>query len=281
MVRFPARFWPRRQERGPSGTPLTVALAGTGMTLQGLERQQMTPNTISRNSLLAKAAIGCCLGLLATAALAQTPPPAPPAGPPPSPDQVLYGLGVALSGQLTTFNLTEAELAQVQKGFADGALKRGDAGKLDLRTIMPAIQAFAQERMQKAAATEAAAAEGFLTKKAAEAGVVKTDTGLLYKETKAGTGDSPKATDKVKVHYHGTLRSGEVFDSSVQRGEPATFPLNQVIPCWTEGLQRMKVGGKAQLTCPAKIAYGDQGRPPKIPGGAPLVFDVELLEILK
>lgn len=239
----------------------------------------MTLDMFSRKTLLATA-VGCSLGLLATAACAQTPPAAPPAGPPPSPDQVLYGLGVALSGQLGAFSLTEAEIAQVQKGFADGALKRGEAAKLDMRTLMPAIQALAQERMQKAAATEGAAAETFLAAKAKEAGVVKTDSGLLYKETKAGTGASPVATSQVKVHYHGTLRTGEVFDSSVQRNEPATFPLNQVIPCWTEGLQKMKVGGKATLVCPAKIAYGDQGRPPKIPGGAPLTFEVELLEIV-
>ncbi len=241
----------------------------------------MASNTYSSKSHIARAAIGACIGLLAAAACAQTPPAAPPAAPAPSQDQVLYGLGVALSGQLGGFNLTDAELAQVQKGFADGAMKKGPAATLDMRTIMPAIQALAQERMQKAAAAEAGEASGFLAKKAGEPGVVKTDTGLLYKEIKAGTGASPAATDKVKVHYHGTLRTGEVFDSSVERKEPATFPLNQVIPCWTEGVQKMKVGGKAQLICPASIAYGEQGRPPKIPGGAPLVFEVELLEIVK
>ena len=82
----------------------------------------------------------------------------------------------------------------------------------------------------------------------------------------------------MKVHYHGTLRDGTVFDSSVERGEPATFPLNRVIPCWTEGVQKMKVGGKAKLVCPSNIAYGDRGAPPKIKPGATLVFEVELLE---
>jgi len=85
----------------------------------------------------------------------------------------------------------------------------------------------------------------------------------------------------VKVHYTGKLTDGTVFDSSVQRGEPATFPLNGVIKCWTEGVQKMKVGGKATLTCPSDIAYGDQGRPPTIKPGATLVFDVELIEIVK
>ena len=97
---------------------------------------------------------------------------------------------------------------------------------------------------------------------------------------KPGTGPSPKATDKVKVHYHGTLTDGTVFDSSVQRKEPATFPLNGVIPCWTEGVQLMKVGGKSRLVCPADLAYGDRGAPPKIKPGATLVFEVELLEIV-
>jgi FKBP-type peptidyl-prolyl cis-trans isomerase FkpA/FKBP-type peptidyl-prolyl cis-trans isomerase FklB len=96
---------------------------------------------------------------------------------------------------------------------------------------------------------------------------------------KPGAGDSPKATDRVKVHYHGTLVDGAVFDSSVQRGEPATFPLNGVIPCWTEGLQLMKVGGKSRLVCPADVAYGNRGAPPRIKPGATLVFDVELVEI--
>jgi len=83
----------------------------------------------------------------------------------------------------------------------------------------------------------------------------------------------------VRVHYHGTLTDGTVFDSSVQRGQPAEFPLNQVIPCWTEGVQRMKVGEKARLVCPSEVAYGDRGAPPNIPGGATLIFDVELLSI--
>jgi FKBP-type peptidyl-prolyl cis-trans isomerase FkpA/FKBP-type peptidyl-prolyl cis-trans isomerase FklB len=98
---------------------------------------------------------------------------------------------------------------------------------------------------------------------------------------KEGKGASPKETDTVKVHYHGTLTDGTVFDSSVQRGEPATFPLAQVIPCWTEGVQRVKVGGKSRLICPANLAYGDRGAPPKIKPGATLVFEVELLDIVK
>jgi FKBP-type peptidyl-prolyl cis-trans isomerase len=128
---------------------------------------------------------------------------------------------------------------------------------------------------------EKKASEAFLTKAAAEPGAQKSPSGLIYKETKAGTGESPKATDAVTVHYTGKLIDGTVFDSSVQRGQPATFPLNGVIKCWTEGVQKMKVGGKATLICPSSIAYGDSGRPPQIKGGATLVFDVELLAIGK
>jgi FKBP-type peptidyl-prolyl cis-trans isomerase FkpA len=106
-----------------------------------------------------------------------------------------------------------------------------------------------------------------------------TASGLVIEQLVVGEGPSPKATDVVRVHYHGTFPGGEVFDSSVERGEPARFPLNRVIPCWTEALQLMKVGGKARLTCPPGIAYGAQGAPPTIPPNATLTFDVELLGI--
>ena len=120
------------------------------------------------------------------------------------------------------------------------------------------------------------AAEEEMKKKAKK---TTTSSGLGIEMLKEGTGAQPKATDTVQVHYHGTFEDGKVFDSSVERGQPARFPLNRVIPCWTEGLQLMKVGGKARLTCPAKIAYGERGSPGRIPGGATLIFEVELLGI--
>jgi len=119
----------------------------------------------------------------------------------------------------------------------------------------------------------------YLEKAAAEPGAQKTASGLVYRELQSGTGPSPSATDTVRVHYRGTLTDGKEFDSSYKRNEPAEFPLNRVIPCWTEGVQKMKVGGKAKLTCPANLAYGDAGAPPDIPGGATLVFEIELLGI--
>ena len=104
-------------------------------------------------------------------------------------------------------------------------------------------------------------------------------SGLQITHLVEGTGPSPKATDVVRVHYTGTFQDGQVFDSSVQRGQPASFPLNRVIPCWTQGLQQMKVGGKAKLVCPPELAYGERGAPPRIPPNATLNFEVELLDV--
>src|ERR1700730_11910134 len=119
----------------------------------------------------------------------------------------------------------------------------------------------------------------FLDKAAAEPGAIKTASGLVYRELKAGTGPSPTASDNVTVNYRGTLVDGTEFDSSYKTNQPAQFPLNGGIPCWTEGVQKMKVGGKSRLVCPSAIAYGERGSPPVIPGGATLVFEIELLGI--
>ena len=193
--------------------------------------------------------------------------------------KTLYAVGVAVSQSMGGLSLSESELEIVKSGISDGALQRPP--KVDMQVYGPKIQQFAQARAGVAAEKEKKAGAAFLAKAAAEPGVKKTASGALVKEIKAGSGASPKATDTVKVHYHGTLPDGTVFDSSVQRGQPATFPLNGVIKCWTEGVQEIKVGGKARLVCPSDIAYGDRGSPPKIKAGATLVFEVELLEITK
>lgn len=191
-------------------------------------------------------------------------------------EKVLYGLGVQVGGSLSTFNLTEDELGLVQAGIADQVLKRelkapGDQAK---------VQQLFRDRMAKRSEEEQARSQAYLEKAAQEPGAQKSESGLIYKELSAGTGAQPTPNDRVKVNYKGTLTDGTVFDSSEKNGAPATFPLMGVIPCWTEGLQKVKVGGKAQLVCPAAIAYGERGRPPAIPGGAALTFEVELLEIL-
>jgi FKBP-type peptidyl-prolyl cis-trans isomerase FkpA len=123
--------------------------------------------------------------------------------------------------------------------------------------------------------------QAFLEAAAKEEGAVKTSTGLIYKTLTPGTGESPKRLDTVRVHYRGAFIDGTEFDSSYKRGEPTEFPLTKVIRCWTEGVQRMKVGEKAQLICPPGIAYGDKGMGGIVPPGATLVFQIELLAIVK
>jgi len=193
--------------------------------------------------------------------------------------KTLYALGVAISRSLGSFSLTEAELETVKMGIADGVLTR--ERKVDMQTYGPKIQELERARASAGAAGEKRIAQAFLDKATAEKGARKTPSGLIITSIAPGTGPSPKATDTVKVHYHGTLIDGTVFDSSVQRGQPATFPLNGVIKCWTEGVQLMKVGGRSKLVCPSDLAYGDRGAPPRIKPGATLVFEVELLEIVK
>lgn len=192
-------------------------------------------------------------------------------------DRTLYALGVAFSKNLAAFNLTAAEVDVVNRGIKDAVL--GKAGEIDVNAFTTRFQQLARERSAAMAAKEKARAQQFLAAAAKEKGVQRTSSGLLYEQIKPGTGESPTATDRVKVHYHGTLQDGTVFDSSVQRNRPATFNVNQVIKCWTEGVQMMKVGGKSRLICPSHLAYGDRGSLPKIKPGAALVFEVELLDI--
>ena len=123
------------------------------------------------------------------------------------------------------------------------------------------------------------AQDDVIGKAAAETGAVKTDSGMVYRSLTEGKGASPKATDIVQVHYKGTFPDGKEFDSSYKRGQPTEFPLNRVIKCWTEGVQRMKVGGKAKLTCPPSLAYGEKGAGGVIPPNATLQFEVELISI--
>jgi FKBP-type peptidyl-prolyl cis-trans isomerase FkpA len=193
--------------------------------------------------------------------------------------KTFYALGLMLGRNVGVFNMTQAELEIVKAGLSDAVLKKKPV--VEMEAFGPKVDGLARARSTAAAAGEKGKAKGVLDKAEKEPGAVKTPSGLVFRTIKPGTGASPAATDKVKVHYHGTLPDGTVFDSSVKRGQPVDFPLNGVIKCWTEGVQKMKVGEKAKLTCPAEIAYGENGRPPVIPGGATLIFEVDLLEIVK
>ncbi|PTL80838.1 FKBP-type peptidyl-prolyl cis-trans isomerase [Vitiosangium sp. GDMCC 1.1324] len=185
-------------------------------------------------------------------------------------DKTIYALGLSIGRSVKVFDLSPAEIEILKKGLTDSLTNAKPA--VELETYGPKFQALAKARGEKVG-------QKYLEEAAKEKGAVKLPSGMIYKELKAGTGASPKATDTVKVNYRGTLTSGVEFDSSYKRNEPAEFPLNGVIPCWTEGVQKMKVGGKAQLVCPAKLAYGEQGSPPTIPPNSTLVFEVELLGI--
>ena len=193
--------------------------------------------------------------------------------------KTLYAVGLMLGQNLSVFHLNEDELVIVKKGITDHVLNTKP--QLQLSEWGPKIGGLARGRAQARAEAEKTKAKPYLEKAEKEPGAEKTPSGLVFRSLNAGSGESPTANDVVKVHYHGTLTDGTVFDSSVDRKQPSEFGLHGVIPCWTEALQKMKVGGKARIVCPSTIAYGDQGRPPTIPGGATLTFEIELLEIKK
>lgn len=191
--------------------------------------------------------------------------------------KTLYALGIAISQSLNDFALTAKELEIVKAGLTDGVMKREP--KVDMNDYGPRIEKMVQARATAVADGQKKAGAEFVARAAAEKGARTTASGAVVKTLKEGNGPAPKATDTVTVHYHGTLIDGTVFDSSVKRGQPATFPLANVVKCWTEGVQMIKVGGKSRLVCPAALAYGDRGSPPRIPPGATLVFEVELIGI--
>ncbi len=191
--------------------------------------------------------------------------------------KILYAIGMIISNQLQTFALSEEELAPIVQGMMDGI--KGEPSQVDMGIYEAKINDLVAERSAIVAAKEAAASNSYLEQFESDESIVKTASGALVKMLEEGTGETPGAGDTVMVHYEGTLIDGTVFDSSLSRGSPATFPLSGVIPCWTEGLQKIKVGGKAQLICPANTAFGERGVPPKIGPGATLIFEVNLLEI--
>lgn len=188
-------------------------------------------------------------------------------------EKTIYAIGLSIARSLSPLDLSPDELDVLKRALTDAA-----AGKpaVKLEEWGPKIQSLTQSRSLD---KQKAASKAYLDKAAVEPGALKAESGLIYREVTPGTGASPKAADTVKVNYRGTLIDGTEFDSSYRRNEPATFPLNGVIPCWTEGMQKMRAGGKAVLVCPSDLAYGDQGRP-SIPGGATLIFEIELLDVV-
>jgi FKBP-type peptidyl-prolyl cis-trans isomerase FkpA len=194
--------------------------------------------------------------------------------------KTFYTVGHTMGQRMKNLSLTDDEIAAVNMGLTDAA--KGTEAQVNPDEFRVKIQELFKGRMTKAAVSEKEKGKAYLEKFVKEEkDVVKTESGLAFKILSEGTGKNPKPTDTVKVHYHGKLIDGTVFDSSKDRGQPITFPLNRVIKGWTEGVQKVKEGGKIKLVIPSDLAYQDSGAPPKIPGGATLIFDVELIEIVK
>jgi FKBP-type peptidyl-prolyl cis-trans isomerase FkpA len=189
-------------------------------------------------------------------------------------EKAVHALGAAIGQQVAhqvkALSLSPAEVETLEKAIA--ASLAGQKPEFEIAQYGPKLQA-------RAAAVEKGKSAAFRDTAAAEAGAVKTPSGLVIKTITPGRGASPKVTDVVQVNYRGTLVDGTEFDASAKHGGPATFRLNGVVPCWTEGIQRMKVGEKAKLVCPSEIAYGDRGNGQDIGPGATLVFEVELLDV--
>ena len=191
-------------------------------------------------------------------------------------DTTSYSLGIVLSQNLKSQGFDSIDASSLAKGFEDGLSGKG--------TVSPEqANQYIQQHLRKAAEAAGAEArkdgEAFLAENGKRPEVTTTASGLQYEVLKEGTGAFPSATETVRVHYHGTLTDGKVFDSSVERGETIEFPLNRVIRGWTEGVQLMKEGAKYRFFIPYDLAYGEQGSPPAIPPYATLIFDVELFEV--
>ncbi len=199
-------------------------------------------------------------------------------------DSVSYAIGADIGGNLKRGKIDSINVDLLSAGLADGL----DSNlRLDQETLQQVMQSFMMKMQAKMQAEEAAkgeesrmAGEKFLAENAKRTGVVTTPSGLQYEVITMGTGPKPLPTDQVKVHYHGTHINGEVFDSSVERGEPAVFGVTQVIPGWVEAVQMMPVGSKWKLTIPSDLAYGPTGNG-RIPGNSTLLFDIELIEVVK
>ena len=192
--------------------------------------------------------------------------------------KTLYALGLLLGRNIKTFALTPEELAIVKAGLSDAVTDTKP--QIELEAYGPKVNELHEKRVASGSEDTQKKGQEFADNVAKEKDATKTASGIVIRTIAPGTGASPTAEDVVKVHYEGKLIDGKVFDSSV-RGEPAELPLNRVVPCWTEALQKMKKGEKAQVVCPSEVAYGNRGAPPDIPPGATLSFEIELLDFHK
>lgn len=195
-------------------------------------------------------------------------------------EKISYALG-ASNGEYLMQQGVEIDLNTFIKGFSEGYEGKNQFTQEEMQKVFEEFQKMMMAKQNDATNDEKAKGAAFLAENKKNPDVVETASGLQYKVVKMGTGAKPTATDKVKVHYHGTTIDGKVFDSSVERGEPITFPLNGVIKGWTEGVQLMPIGSKFIFYIPSDLAYGDRGAGQDIKPGATLIFEVELLDIEK
>jgi FKBP-type peptidyl-prolyl cis-trans isomerase FkpA len=194
-------------------------------------------------------------------------------------ERTFYAYGFRVGQNLSSTSPSEGEAKAIAQGLRDAITGKPEA--VSMAVYLPKVGEMATKRLAAKANIVKAKGKDYADAFSKEDGVKPIPMGGFIKTLTEGDGATPTADDTVKVHYRGTLLDGTEFDSSYKRNEPATFPLKNVIPCWTNGVAMMKVGGKAKLVCPSDVAYGDQGHPPTIPGGSTLIFEVELLEIVK
>jgi FKBP-type peptidyl-prolyl cis-trans isomerase FklB len=192
-------------------------------------------------------------------------------------EKVSYSLGVNVAKSVKNQGLTSIDSEAIAQAFTD--VFEGNELKISEQESNLILQDYFGKLAKEAQSANVEAGEKFLDENAKRDGVTTTATGLQYEVLTEGSGDSPKETDQVTVHYHGTLIDGTVFDSSVERGQPATFPVNGVIPGWVEALQLMKTGAKYKLFIPSNLAYGERGAGGSIGPNATLIFEVELISI--
>ncbi len=192
-------------------------------------------------------------------------------------EKVSYSLGVNVAKSVKNQGLTSIDSEAIAQAFTD--VFEGNELKISEQESNLILQDYFGELAKEAQSANVESGERFLAENAKRDGVTTTATGLQYEVLAEGSGDSPKETDQVTVHYHGTLIDGTVFDSSVERGQPATFPVNGVIPGWVEALQLMKPGAKYKLFIPSNLAYGERGAGGSIGPNATLIFEVELISV--